>query len=188
MNESNKSMVFLPGLAQIFQFCEILQRALDLGWTEMLIPFPFHGQSSHEDVEAVLSDPTVLASIGRYPLGQNKSLFAPESFEVFSAPNAFQELWAAHGEPRFAGSCIVCTNVAESGITIPNVGLVISSGVQRRVSTDVRTGATVHALQTLSKAQLLQQLGRSRDSHNNGEPRSISVSSKVRRPSPTRRE
>ena len=78
MNESNKIMVFLPGLAQIFQFCEILQRALDLGWTEMLIPLPFHGQSSHEDVEAVLSDPTVLASTGRYPLGRNKSLFAPE--------------------------------------------------------------------------------------------------------------
>ena len=40
-------------------------------------------------------------------------------------------------------------------------GLVISSGVQRRVSTDIRTGSTVNALQTLSKAQLLQQLGRS---------------------------
>ena len=38
VNESNKFMVFLPGLAQIYQFCEILQRALDLGWTEMLIP------------------------------------------------------------------------------------------------------------------------------------------------------
>ena len=138
-------MVFLPGLAQMFQFCEILQRALDLGWTEILIPLPFHGQSSHEDVEAVLSDPSVLASTGKYPLGQNKSLFAPESFEVFSAPNAFQELWAAHREPRFARSCIVCTNVAESGITIPNVGLVISSGVQRRVSIDVRTCATVNA-------------------------------------------
>ena len=69
--------------------------------------------------------------------------------------------WAAHREPRFARSCIVCTNVAESGIAIPNVGLAISSGVQRRVSTDVRTGATVNALQTLSRAQLLQQLGRS---------------------------
>ena len=29
VNPSNKIMVFLPGLAQIFQFCEILQRALD---------------------------------------------------------------------------------------------------------------------------------------------------------------
>ena len=39
VNESNKIMVFLPGLAQIFQFCEILQRVLDLGWTEMLIHY-----------------------------------------------------------------------------------------------------------------------------------------------------
>ena len=46
VNESNRIMVFLPGLAQIYQLCEILQRALDLGWTEMLIPLPFHGQSS----------------------------------------------------------------------------------------------------------------------------------------------
>ena len=64
-------------------------------------------------------------------------------------------------DPRYARSCIVCTNVAESGVTVPNVGLVISSGVQRRVSTDIRTGSTVNALQTLSKAQLLQQPGRS---------------------------
>ena len=76
-------------------------------------------------------------------------------------PSEFQRVWMAYREPRFARSCIVCTNVAESWITIPNVGIVISSGVQRRVSTDVRTGVTVNALQTLSKAQLLQQLGRS---------------------------
>ena len=84
----------------------------------MLIPLPFHGQSSYEDVEAVLTDPSLLAATGRYPLGQNKSLFDPESLEKFSAPPAFQELWA---EPRFARSCIICTNVAESGITIPLV-------------------------------------------------------------------
>ena len=161
VNVSNKIMVSLPGLAQIFQFCEIIQRAIDLGWTEMLIPLPFHGQSSPEDVEAVFSDPAVLASTGKYPLGQNQSLFDPESFQKFSAPLAFQEIWAAYREPKFARSCIVCTNVAESGITIPDVGLVISSGVQRRVSTDIRTGSTVNAFQTLSKAQLLQQLGRS---------------------------
>ena len=107
------------------------------------------------------ADPSVLAATNKYPLGQNPNLFNEESFETFSAPLEFQELWIAHREPRFARSCIVCNNVAESGITIPNVGIVISSGVQRRVSTDVRTGATVNALQTLSKAQLLQQLGRS---------------------------
>ena len=90
----------------------------------------------------------------------NPSIFAAESFETYAAPSEFQERWRAYREPRFARSCIACTNVAESGITIPNVGIVISSGVQRRVFTDVRTGATVNALQTLSKAQLLQQLGR----------------------------
>ena len=125
VNESNKFMVFLPGLAQIYQFCEILQRALDLGWTEMLIPLPFHGQSPPEDVKAVFADPSVLAATNKYPLGQNPNLFDEESFETFSAPREFQELWMAHREPRFARSCIVCTNVAESGITIPNVGIVI---------------------------------------------------------------
>ena len=68
VNVSNKIMVFLPGLAQIFQFCEILQRALDLGWTEVLIPLPSHGQSSTEDVEAAFADPAVLASTGKYPI------------------------------------------------------------------------------------------------------------------------
>ena len=57
VNESNKFMVFLPGLPQIYQFCEILQRAIDLGWTEMLLPLPFHGQSPPEDVEAVFYGP-----------------------------------------------------------------------------------------------------------------------------------
>ena len=52
VNPSNKIMVFLPGLAQIHQFCEILRRALDFGWTWGLIPLPFHGQSSEECVEA----------------------------------------------------------------------------------------------------------------------------------------
>ena len=161
VNESNKFMVFVPGLPQIYQFCEILQRAIDLGWTEMLIPLPFHGQSPPAEVDAVFTDPSVLAASNQYPLAWNPSLFEAESFDMWCAPLEIQKVWKAHREYRFARSCIVCTNVAESGITIPNVGVVISSGVQRRVSTDVRTGVTVNALQTLSKAQILQQLGRS---------------------------
>ena len=93
VNESNKFMVFVPGLAQIYQFCEILQRALDLGWTEMLIPLPFHGQSPPEDVNAVFADPSVLASTNQYPLGMNPSIFAPESFETNCAPPEFQDRW-----------------------------------------------------------------------------------------------
>ena len=71
VNPSNKILVFLPGLAQIHQFCEMLQRALDFGWTEMLRLLPFHGQSSTECVQAVFADPSVLAATGKYPLGQN---------------------------------------------------------------------------------------------------------------------
>ena len=47
-----------------------------------------------------------------------------------------------------------------SGVMIANVGLVVSSGVQRRVSADIRTSSTVNALQMLSTAQLTQQQGR----------------------------
>ena len=101
----------------------------------------------------------MLATIGKFPLGQNPGIY-DDAFKESEAPRGLQEIWAAYREPRYARSCIVRTNVAESGVTIPNVGLVISSGVQRRVSTDIRTGSTVNALQTLSKAQLLQQLGR----------------------------
>ena len=155
-NPANKIMVFLPGLVQIHQFCEILQSALDLGWTEMLIFST--ALPSTECVEAVFAEPSVLAITGRYPLGQNSSIYDPVAFREFEAPTGIQEIWAAYRDPRYARSCSVCT---ESGVTIPNVGLVISSGVQRRVSTDIRTRSTLNTLQTLSKAQLLQQLGRS---------------------------
>ena len=171
-------MVFLPGLAQIYQLREILQRALDLGWTEMLIPLPFQGPSSREDVEAVLSDPLILASSGKYPLGQNKSLFSPESFEMFSAPHAFQELWVAHREPRFARSCIVCTNVAESGITIPNVGLVVS--LHRCKNRRHRECAPNLVQSTITTAAWLVWSNRLWSSHNDDEPRSIFVPSTVR--------
>ena len=160
-NPSNKIMVFLRGLAQFHQLCEILRRALDFGWTWRLIPLPFHGQSADECTEAVFSDPSLLALSGKCPLGKNPGIYDEEVFRDYEAPWQVQEIWAPYREPRYVRSCIVCTNVAESGVTIgSNVALVISSGVQRRVPTDIRTGSTVNALQTLSKAQLVQQQGR----------------------------
>ena len=190
VKESNKFMVFLPGLAQIYQFCEILQRAIDLGWTEMLIPLPFHGQSPPEDVKAVFEDPSVLAATNQYPLVQNPHIFRAESFEKHSAPQEFQELWMAHREPRFARSCIACTNVAESGITIPNVGIVIRSGVQRRVSTDVRTGATVNALLKGAFVAITWSFWshRLRSAHQYDESQAVFVTSEVSRPGTTRRK
>ena len=82
------------------------------------------------------------------------------SFMRFEAPDEIQSCWNDLGSPRKASSCIICTNVAESDVTIPNVGVVISSGVHCRVSVDVRTGVTIDALQTLSKSQMTQQRGR----------------------------
>ena len=104
-SKANKIVAFLPGLAQIFQFCEIIQRALDLGWTEMLIPLPFHGQSSTECVEAVFADPAVLASTGKCPLEQNPRIYDHTAFQNNSAPVGFQEIWAAYRDPRYAQSC-----------------------------------------------------------------------------------
>ena len=39
-----------------------------------IIPLPFHGQSPTEDVEAVFADPAVLASTGKYPMGQSPNI------------------------------------------------------------------------------------------------------------------
>ena len=52
--------------------------------------------------------------------------------------------------------------MAESGVAVANVGFVISSGAQRRVSTDIRTRATANALWTLPNAQVTQQQGGTR--------------------------
>ena len=127
----------------------------------MLIPLPFHGQSPQEDVDAVFSEPSVLASTGKYPLGQSKGLFTPESFEMFSAPPAFQELWAAHRE-RGLRDLALCAPMLQNQGSLSTHGRSCNQfWCAEESSTDVRTGATVNALQTWSKAQLLQQLGRS---------------------------
>ena len=68
---------------------------------------------------------------------------------MHEAPGEAQDIWKSYMQHRFARSCIICENVAESGVTVANVGL--NSGVQRRVSTDIRTGETVNALQTTVK-------------------------------------
>ena len=115
----------------------------------MLIPLPFHGHWSefHRMCGSSVCRSSSACIYWEIPIRT----------EIRSTTRHSGNLYR---DPRYARSCIVCTNVAESGVTVPNVGLVISSGVQRRVSTDIRTGSTVNALQTLSKAQLLQQLGR----------------------------
>ena len=97
----------------------------------------------------------------KYPLGQNRHLFEPESFEKFSATSCIPRIVGCASPPEICSLVHYLHKCGRVRDHYPQCWLVISSGVQRRVSTDVRTGATVNALQTLSKAQLLQQLGRS---------------------------
>ena len=80
----------------------------------MLILLPFHGQSSTEDVEAVFADPAVLASTGKYPMGQNPNMFDPDFFQKFAAPLRFQEIsldvWGGSSEVwRTSGEPLDCT-------------------------------------------------------------------------------
>ena len=68
----------------------------------MLIPLPFRGQSSTECVEAVFAEPAVLGATGRYPSGQNSSIYDPVAFQNFEAPLGIQEIWAPYRDPRYA--------------------------------------------------------------------------------------
>ena len=68
---------------------------MTLGWTEMLIPLPFHGQCPTDDVKAVFADPAVLAATGKYPLGQNPEIYDSNSFQKRCAPLTIREIWAA---------------------------------------------------------------------------------------------
>ena len=76
----------------------------------------------------------------RYRLGVTPNICEQASFDNHVAPKEAQDIWSPYRQHQFTRSCITHTNVAESGVTVANVGLVISSGVHRRVSIDVRTG------------------------------------------------
>ena len=109
----------------------MLRRALDFGWTWGLIPLKFHGQSSPEENSLVFSTPQQNAP--RFKLGTNRQLYGATAYRKFEAPLDVRSLW--HGKQcKQVRSCIICTKVADSGITIPNIGVVNTSGVSRRVS------------------------------------------------------
>ena len=99
VNPSNKITVFLSGVAEIHQLCEIFRRALDFGWTWGFIPLLFHGQSSEECVETVFADPTVLAE--KYLLGKNPDIYDKENKRMHEAPLQVQELWTPCRENRW---------------------------------------------------------------------------------------
>ena len=84
----------------------------------MLIPLPFHGQSSTECVDAVFAEPSVLAATGKYTSGQNSSIYDPAALKESEAPQGVQEIWAAYREPRYARPCLVCTIMLLSRVSL----------------------------------------------------------------------
>ena len=48
-----------------------------------------------------------------------------DSLDMRVALKDVQDIWAPYMQYRYARSCIICANVAESGVTVAKVGLVI---------------------------------------------------------------
>lgn len=65
-----------------------------------------------------------------------------------------QQVLSTSDQQRFVFS----TNVAETSLTIPNITVVIDSGLERR--THQRNGRTTLSLQAISKASVSQRSGR----------------------------
>jgi ATP-dependent helicase HrpB len=93
-------------------------------------------------IEAIRSKPR-LQSIGLYPL--HGSLSKKEQDEAVSA-----------GEKRI----IVTTNVAETSLTIPDIQLVIDSGLARVARFDPRRGINTLYLENISQSSASQRAGR----------------------------
>lgn len=100
-------------------------------------------------------------------------VFLPGKGEISRCSMALRELGLEclplHGgsdidEQRQALACsdrprlILATNVAETSLTIPGIGVVIDSGLERR--THQRNGRTVLSLSRISKASAEQRMGR----------------------------
>ena len=102
-----------------------------MGWTWGLISLEFHGQSSRQADAMVFSNPVDIAP--KFNLGTNPSMYGTNAFSHLKLQLRSRQ------KVMIVRSGIICTNVSESGVTIPNVGVVIRSGMHRRASVDVRT-------------------------------------------------
>ena len=61
----------------------------------------------------------------RRQLGKNPDIHGKEACRMHEAPQEVQDVWKPFMQYQFVRSCSICTNVAESGVTVANVGLVL---------------------------------------------------------------
>ena len=136
---------------------KMLFRTMELGYTWGLIPLVFHGQNSKEDQDLVVADLCNIASC--HNLGPDRTIYLDRDFGSRQGSEGLQLLWGNQRNHRNVRFAIICTNVAKTGLTSPEVGVVIGSGTHRKVSMDGRTGVSINAFQTLSKSHLMQHMG-----------------------------
>jgi ATP-dependent helicase HrpB len=67
---------------------------------------------------------------------------------------------ALEKSPNGITKIVVATNIAESSLTIDGIGIVIDSGLERRLTTDLRTGIEGLETREISKASAIQRAGR----------------------------
>ena len=85
-----------------------------------MILLEFHGQSSLEAIALVFASPMQIAP--KFHFGHNCAIYGSEAYRQTKAPEADQNTWRGRGVLQNVRSCIISTNVAETGITIPDVG------------------------------------------------------------------
>jgi HrpA-like RNA helicase len=130
--DGRASLVFLPGLGEIYAVHDKLVDAL------------------YRAGLAVVTDGQEPPTAGSY-----YHLFVLHS----SMPYEEQKL-ALQAPALRARHVVLCTNVAESSLTVPNVDVVIDSGLRKANSYDARTGIFRLTSVWCSKASCLQRRGR----------------------------
>lgn len=127
-------------------------------------------------------DSTVAEEVARYAReGKNVLAFLPGLTEIEDAMSATQrilgpdrhkyDLQRLHGklspqeQSRIEGESqgvrlVFATNVAETSITIPDVDVIVDSGLERRIEIDKREGIESLQVGVISQASCLQRAGR----------------------------
>ena len=138
--DRHSSLVFLPGLGEIFSVNDKLTDALYRAGQTVINP-------------EVLLEPTASAS-----LPTRESYY---HIFILHSTMPYEEQKLALKEPAHnARHIVLCTNVAESSLTVPNVDVVIDTGLRKANSYDAKMGVFRLTTVWCSRASCLQRRGR----------------------------
>ena len=84
-----------------------------------LIPLEFHGRISREADHMVFSN--LVDIVPKFNVGTNPSIYGNNVFGYFEAQAEIRNKWNGLKIMANTRSCIRCTTVAESEVTIPHV-------------------------------------------------------------------